>query len=638
MIRILTLLSIALFCVSESLWSQDSILFPVTTIDSTLLKNANAIVRTDKMTVKVMATNKMVIRNQFALTVLNKAGEDYLNLSQFYSPEIKIKKLEAYIYDENGQLIKKIKKGDFADRAYAAGYTTVASDSRYKHISYISNTFPYTVDFHTEYESTNTGFLPTFYFIGNYNVGIESSEFRFENPTAIPFRYVEKNFDLYTINREETKTMSSWKITGIPPVLREEKAPSASDIFPYIKLSLQDFTLVNVPAHVTDWKTMGDWQNKNLLRGRATLPEPTLQEIEYKTAGINDTLEKAKVIYKYVQEKTRYVSIQLGIGGWQPMQAKDVDRLGYGDCKALTNYTKALLNSQGIPAYYSVIYGNQDIQDIDEDIVALQGNHVILNIPNGSDDIWLECTSQTTPFGYIAGFTDDRKALVLTPEGGIIKKTKAYKPEDNLLSTKADIHLFPSNTITAKLNRKSSGTYYTKQQAVAHTKDKERYYKDKFRYVNNLRINETNFEANTDAAVFTENIHVTVDKVASRAGDNFILRPFVFGRTSHRKISTKNRQFPIVIQRGYTTEDSYTLTIDPSFEIGEISEEIHKIDSMFGSYTFQLQKVDAHTLQLDRKLTVYPGEFASDQVGAYNQFYKKIRRSDNRQVILKSKT
>ena len=55
-----------------------------------------------------------------------------------------------------------------------------------------------------------------------------------------------------------------------------------------------------------------------------------------------DPIEKAKIVYKYMQEKTRYISVQVGIGGFKPMLAKDVDRLGYGDCKALSNYTKAL--------------------------------------------------------------------------------------------------------------------------------------------------------------------------------------------------------------------------------------------------------------------------------------------------------
>jgi hypothetical protein len=47
------------------------------------------------------------------------------------------------------------------------------------------------------------------------------------------------------------------------------------------------------------------------------------------------------------------------------MLAKDVDKLGYGDCKVLMNYTRVLLKSICIDAYYT-IYGDQSIRNIDQ--------------------------------------------------------------------------------------------------------------------------------------------------------------------------------------------------------------------------------------------------------------------------------
>src|SRR5690625_198168 len=89
---------------------------------------------------------------------------------------------------------------------------------------------------------------------------------------------------------------------------------------------------------------------------------------------------KTRKIYQYIQDKVRNVSVQIGIGGWKPMPAMEVDKLSYGDCKALTNYTKVLLDALGIPSYYTVLYADSNTIDIHEDFVSFQGNHVILGI------------------------------------------------------------------------------------------------------------------------------------------------------------------------------------------------------------------------------------------------------------------
>jgi transglutaminase-like putative cysteine protease len=136
-------------------------------------------------------------------------------------------------------------------------------------------------------------------------------------------------------------------------------------------------------------REFGKWMHDQLLTGTEAVPQSTKEDVIRLTQGIDSNLEKARIVYQYIQDRTRYISIQIGIGGWKPMSAMEVDQLGYGDCKGLTNYTKSLMEIAGVDAYYTVVYGGKEIIDLDSEFSSLQGNHVILTLPtDGEPYFW----------------------------------------------------------------------------------------------------------------------------------------------------------------------------------------------------------------------------------------------------------
>ena len=120
----------------------------------------------------------------------------------------------------------------------------------------------------------------------------------------------------------------------------------------------------------------------DLIKDTYDLPTSTVTMIKDLVKDEVDDIGNAKKVYEYVQGKTRYISVQVGIGGWKPFNASEVDKLGYGDCKALTNYTMSLLKAVGVESNYSVVYAGSSQKNIEDDFTSIQGNHVILNIPS----------------------------------------------------------------------------------------------------------------------------------------------------------------------------------------------------------------------------------------------------------------
>lgn len=611
--------------------SQDDKLLSSLSISTELVQDANAIVRWDDITIEISAYNKMRYTNKRIVTILNSSGDNKHGSSMYYDENTNIKKLEAKIYDAFGEEIKKIRKNDFNDVSAVSG-GTLFSDNRLKYFSYTPVKYPYTIVFETEVEYSSTGFLPGWRPIEGYYTSTENADYRIINTSQIPVKIKTSNFEDYNIEMLQDFEFSAKNLRAIKP---EAYSPDFSKFAPVLKATLTEFEMEGVKGTNKDWNDFGKWMNDELIQGTEILPEKVKQEIKSLTANASTDLEKAKIVYQYMQNKTRYISVQIGIGGWKPMLASDVDRLGYGDCKGLTNYTKALLNEVGVNSYYTIIYGDRDIRNIDSSFSSIQGNHVVLGIPHQSDYVWLECTSQTAPFGYNANFTDDRDALIITPEGGKIVHTKIYKTEDNLLESKASISLTQTGKISAKLTSKSYGTQYGYHEGVQNKsiKDQKLHYKDKWSYINGLGINSMEYFNVKDTVVFEENIELAAERYALKAGKRLLLQPNVFNRIESAPPRYSERKIPFEMERGFTDIDTYEISIPINLEIEAVFEPI-TIKNQFGEYAVSISQEGDNKLIYKRKFIIQKGTYKKEEYESFRAFWLDVIKHDKAKIVL----
>jgi len=608
-------------------------------LDKSLTGKADAILRSDEFVIDLTAQNSMTQRRKKVITVLNKMGDRYAFCAVGYDNSRKIKDVEAVVYDASGKQITKIKESKFKDVSAVDG-STLYSDSRYKYYSYTPAQYPYTVVLTYETETKNTGELRSQWtFLNDFKISTEKSSItiNFNTPDLKP-AIKEMNFEGLNIEKKESSGSISYEAKQIPAIRDESMSPSFIDIAPHIKIRPVIFQYEGFDANISDWNDLGRWMHSNLLAGRDELPEAVKDRARAMVQGVDDDLEKAKIIYKYVQDNTRYISVQVGIGGMQPISAIEVDRVKYGDCKGLSNYTKALLKAVGVEAYYTHVEAGPVKVDFDEEFPDLaQGNHVILAIPYNNKYYWIDCTSQIHPFGFIGDFTDGRKVFIIKPDGGEIVETTSYVNEQNYQSTFGQYAMHEDGSISGTIAIRTKGIQYDDRFGLEHQpKDKiAKHYKDYWDNINNLNVKAYQFTNDRDTIVFKESVSVSAVNYASKSGNRMLFTANAFNNNKYIPKRYRNRKLPFQVQRGFLDEDVIVIKLPDGYKVEALPENI-QIENDFGLYSCTYEKALGEIIY-KRKFLVKSGKYPNSEYEAYRQFMKDVAKWDStKTVIIKS--
>ncbi len=57
------------------------------------------------------------------------------------------------------------------------------------------------------------------------------------------------------------------------------------------------------------------------------------------------------------------------------------------------------------------------------------------------DSVWLECTSKTADFGVLGSFTENRNALLITENGGVLVPTPMSRASENVIRAYTTVDL-----------------------------------------------------------------------------------------------------------------------------------------------------------------------------------------------------
>jgi len=601
-------------------WKVDAqVNYPVSAISDSLKTGALAVVRNSSESFIQQDERNGTYKVINVVTILSEKGKSYSDLVIPEDDFYELKNFSGEVYDAAGKSIKKIAKKDLITTAFSMD---LANSGRKTFYQYNAPVYPYTVKYEYEMKFKN-GILiyPAFDPVPGYDVSLEKATYTLQIPSGQKLRYKAQGTAIQPVKSAATADAYALELSGLKAVSYERWAP-VKELFPVVYLSPDTFCVMTACGSMSSWETYGQWCAE-LLKGRNTLPQKTIDKVKELTQNTDDQLEKVKILYDYLQKTTRYVGIQLGIGGWQPMKAEEVAKTGFGDCKALSYYMKSLLEIADIPSYYTVISTKN--KRLFPDFPSFgQTNHIILMVPLKSDTVFLECTSQQAPFGYISSVAG-HDALAVGADKVFFYTLPDYKPRENEEINRIQIqvdangagHITVHSTFK---NEEFEGLYFALKNADAkETSDilasLLRVHKPAVSQIKREEI----MEAPPRLDVY---FNVDCEDFATQTGTRMFI-PLNPSKTGVKDLLTgSSRKYDIDMDAGKFQNDTIIIGIPEGYSIENQPKPV-EIESPYGYFKSDIAEKDG-LLIYTQTLEIKKGKYPATEFEEMKKFYNRV--------------
>jgi len=605
--------------------------YDVGKIPTNLLENASAVVRNEEQIYDLKGPGTATYTYKTAITILNKNAENISNLSEYYDKFSNIYNLKATMYDAKGNKIKEYKNSDFKDKS-AVSDGSIYDDSRIKTLDFLNTSFPYTIEYSYSSDFTGIRYYPSWIPIKLWECAVEHSSYTFRIPKEMTFKYL-KYKDLKTDSAlVKDKMEYKWACNAVPALEYEPISTGLRNITPWVTLAPNQFEYDGSKGNLENWATTGSWLF-NLSSGLQVLPEAYKLKVQQLVKDAKSPEQKVKILYNYLQQSTRYVGVQLGIGGYKPIAAEKVSAVNYSDCKGLSNLMKALLQVVEIPSNLVVI-GN-DMPSLNSKYASLtQANHMILCVPLQKDTLWLECTSHYTPAGFIGNGNSDKTVLLITDQGGKLAQTPSYAPADNYLKRQVKVDLNETGASLINLETNYGNAQYEDRLGLMLMEPVDQ----KKRITNSLSIPNVEImaisyvQANKELPVLQEKISLKSTQLLTAGAGKLFLTLNLLNRQETALTVIENRKTGFSVNYGFLDEDEIVYSIPKGYKVEFLPKDV-VIESEFGKYTAKSVLKDNTIIYTRSKLMTnkkYPAEKYNDYVA----FHKKLYQADKVKSIL----
>jgi tetratricopeptide (TPR) repeat protein len=452
------------------------------------------------------------------------------------------------------------------------------------------------------------------YMQGSERIGL--SEYVLMTPKGRTFYFNEPHVPGLERSVEERgdQRIFTFRAQNVPPLEQETLQPPWSEVLGHVNVSTYK-----------SWDDLGKWY-WGLVRDQLVADDEVRRRAEALTQGLKDDRAKARAIYDYVVQKTRYVALEFGIHGFKPYRCAQIFARGFGDCKDKATLIVTMLGALGIKAT-PVVVRTANKGDIETTPASLAPfDHMIAYVP--SLDLYLDGTAEYS--GSLELPAMDRGALAMQVNGGSPKLVRLPDPPAtaSVSSHKVDATLALDGAAQVEWHEAVQGVEASEWRVRFHA-ESTRKQRVQQMIAGLLPGSEVTAVDAGDLEDVEQDVTLRVrGKVPQFARTEGDVLSVPIGRREHMvrdyaPLSTRKLDLRMLAQ--WTTEDDWTVRLPPGAKV-KSAPVSSKASGPFGSYEVEATS-DANSLHVKTTVTLAKTRVAAADYPAFRAWCEQVDRA-----------
>jgi len=446
-----------------------------------------------------------------------------------------------------------------------------------------------------------------------------------------------------------------WELTNIERIDRRDQplAPSAPALAGRMILH---YSAADLPHGDALWARIGDWYETLAAPSTESHAGPSATGVVAAARELAspdaDLTTKLQSVAAFMQQKIRYVGIEIGIGGWRPHSAEDVYKNRYGDCKDKATLLISMLDALGVRATWVLVDTHRGF--VDPGAPSIDGNHAIaaIELPDGYSNPQMQAivtaknghrylifdpTNEYVPIGSLPEYLQGGYGTLVLGTGSQVIPLPVLTPAQTVFDRTAKFTLSEDGKLEGKVVESSLGApFWGDREELTMKSEKE-------------QRESLEEKLHRDLAAFTlgdesaENVRkldqpltltyaLTAAQYAKPAGNLLLVRPRVVG-TVAEPFETKPRHYPVNFDSEGTWRETVEIALPKGFVVDDLPEPT-TLDTSFASYKSTFEQKSGE-LEYTREYVLKAMSLPADRYSELQSFEQSVLADEQKSAVLK---